>query len=216
MIANRASLLRVALHGGHRRRRANCRGASSCSATTRAWPTSRCWWRRFPRHPPKFIAKRSLFRGVPTLSRCLRYGEHAAINRRGPFRPTRRALIRLAQLDRHADPSSPYPPCSLAVFPEGTRSRDGKVARFYRAGTRVLAEHTGLPIVAVALDGGTAISRLGALRNLAGIHYRVRVLAIYPPATGRQAMAAVLDDAHRIIAAQVDAWQASARQGTAA
>ena len=170
----------------------------------------------FPRHPPKFIAKRSLFRGVPTLSRCLRYGEHAAIDRRGPFRPTRRALIRLAQLDRHADPGSPYPPCSLAVFPEGTRSRDGKVARFYRAGTRVLAEHTSLPIVAVALDGGTAISRLGALRNLAGIHYRVKVLAIYPPATGRQAMAAVLDDAHRIIAAQVDAWQASARRGTAA
>lgn len=162
----------------------------------------------FPRHPPKFIAKRSLFRGIPTLSKCLRYGEHAAINRRGPFRPTRRALVRLAQLDRQFDPGSPYPPCSLAVFPEGTRSRDGKVARFYRAGTRVLAEHTGLPIVAVALDGGTAISRLGAFGNLAGVHYRVKVLAIYPPATGRQALAAVLDDAHRIIAAQVDAWQA--------
>ena len=164
----------------------------------------------FPRHPPKFIAKRSLFRGIPTLSRCLRYGEHAAIDRRGPFRPTRRALIRLAQLDRHTDPGSPYPPCSFAVFPEGTRSRDGRVARFYRAGTRVMAEQTGLPIVAVALDGGTAISRLGALRNLAGIHYRVKVLAIYPAATDRQSVAAVLDDARRIIAAQVDAWQSPA------
>ena len=164
----------------------------------------------FPRHPPKFIAKRSLFRGIPTLSRCLRYGEHAAIDRHGPFRPTRRALIRLAQLDRRPEPGSPYPPCSFAVFPEGTRSRDGKVARFYRAGTRVLAEQTGLPLVAVALDGGTAISRLGALRNLAGVHYRVKVLAIYPPATDRGTVAAVLDDAHRVIAAQVDAWQASA------
>ena len=164
----------------------------------------------FPDHPPKFIAKRSLFRGIPTLSRCLRYGEHAAINRRGPFRPTRRALIRLAQLDRRPDPDSPYPPCSFAVFPEGTRSRDGKVARFYRAGTRVMAEQTGLPIVAVALDGGTAISRLGALRNLAGIHYRVKVLAVYPPATDRHTLAAVLDEARRTIARQVDAWQASA------
>jgi 1-acyl-sn-glycerol-3-phosphate acyltransferase len=164
----------------------------------------------FPRHPPKFIAKRSLFRGIPTLSKCLRYGEHAAINRRGPFRPTRRALVRLAQLDRAPDSGSPYPPCSFAVFPEGTRSRDGKVARFYRAGTRVVAEHAGLPIVAVALDGGTAISRLGTFGNLSGIHYRVKVLAIYPPAADRLSVAAVLDDAHRIIAAQVDAWQAQA------
>lgn len=164
----------------------------------------------FPRHPPKFIAKRSLFRGVPTLSKCLRYGEHAAIDRRGPFRPTRRALVRLAQLDREPEPGSPYPPCSFAVFPEGTRSRNGKVARFYRAGTRVMAEQTGLPIVAVALDGGTAISRLGSLRNLAGVHYRVKVLAIYPPTTDRRSMAAVLDDAHRIIAAQVDEWQTEA------
>ena len=169
----------------------------------------------FPRHPPKFIAKRSLFRGIPTLSRCLRYGEHAAIDRRGPFRPTRRALIRLSQLDRHPAPGSPFPACSFAVFPEGTRSRDGKVARFYRAGTRVVAEHSGLPIVAVALDGGTAISRVAALRNLAGVHYRIKVLAIYPPATDRRTVARVLDDARAIIAAQVEAWQAEAAAASA-
>ena len=161
----------------------------------------------FPRHPPKFIAKRSLFRGIPTLSKCLRYGEHAAIDRRGPFRPTRRALIRLAQLDRRPARGSPFPPCSFAVFPEGTRSRDGKVAKFHRAGARVVAERSGLPIVAVALDGGTAISRVAGLRNLAGVHYRVKVLAIYPPATDRRAVARVVDAARSIISAQVDTWQ---------
>ncbi len=164
----------------------------------------------FPRHPLKFIAKRSLFRGIPTLSKCLRYGEHAATDRRGPFRTTRRELIRLTQLDRKPNRESAFPPCSFAVFPEGTRSRDGKVARFYRAGTRVVAEQSGLPIVAVALDGGTAISRIAALRNLAGVHYRVKVLAIYPPATDRRAVVQVLDDARKVIAAQVDAWQAEA------
>ena len=160
----------------------------------------------FPHHPLKFVAKDSLRRGIPTLSKCLRYGEHAFIDRGGPFRRTLRVLRRLAQLDR-AGAAAGYAPCSFAVFPEGTRSRDGNVAPFYRAGLRVLAEQTGLPVVTAALDGGTAIARVRTLRNLAGVHYRVRVLAIHPPPVGKTGAAELLARARREIANQVAAWR---------
>ena len=164
----------------------------------------------FPRHPLKFVAKRSLQRGIPTLSKCLRYGCHATIDRAGALHRTRRALIKLTRLDRQPLPDSPFPPCSLALFPEGTRSRDGGVGPFHRAGMRILTQQARLPIVVAALDGGTGISHLHNLRNLAGVHYRVKVLQVYPPALDRHAVTEVLAQARQAIASQVAAWQGDA------
>ena len=161
----------------------------------------------FPRHPLKFVAKHSLQRGIPTLSKSLRYGQHAFIDRRGPFRPTRRALLRLTRMDRQATPNSRFPPCSFAIFPEGTRSRDGRVLPFYRAALRVIAEQVHLPVVAVAVDGGSAIAGLRALRKLGGVHYQIRVLQIYPPPVDRHALAGVLAHARTQIVDQVAAWR---------
>ena len=170
----------------------------------------------FPRHPLKFVAKRSLQRGIPTLSKCLRYGCHAIIDRTGALHRTRRALLELTRLDRRPLPDSRFPPCSLALFPEGTRSRDGRVGAFHRAGMRILAEQTGLPVVVAALDGGSGISRLHTLRNLTGVHYRVRVLEILPPALDRRAVAEVLGKARQAIANQVAAWRGAAAGDPAA
>ena len=164
----------------------------------------------FPRHPLKFVAKRSLQRGIPTLSKCLRYGCHAIIDRTGALRRTRRALVKLTGLDRRPLPDPPFPPCSLALFPEGTRSRDGRVGTFHRAGMRILAEQTGLPVVVAALDGGSGISRLHTLRNLTGVHYRVKVLGILPPALDRHAVTEVLGRARQAITSQVAAWRGAA------
>ncbi len=161
----------------------------------------------FRHHPLKFVAKDSLRRGIPTVSKCLRYSEHAFIDRRGPFRRTQRTLRRLARLDRDPAAATGFPPCSFAVFPEGTRSRDGRVGPFHRAGLRVLADLTGLPVVSAALDGGTTIARLRTLRNLAGVHYRVRVLSVYPPPADKRAVAEVMDRSRAEIIDQVAAWR---------
>ncbi len=72
---------------------------------------------------------------------------------------------------------------SLIVFPEGTRSPDGSLARF-RAGTFMMAIEAGLPVVPVAIDGSRFVMRKGQLTTRPG-HVRVTVLDPIPTAGRR-------------------------------
>lgn len=51
---------------------------------------------------------------------------------------------------------------SVAVFPEGTRSRDGEIHRF-RAGAFTLAKEAGVEILPVVLDGTASLIRKNAM-----------------------------------------------------
>ena len=69
---------------------------------------------------------------------------------------------------------------SVFVFPEGTRSIDGSLARF-RAGTFMMAIEAGLPVVPVAIDGSRFVMRKGQLMTCPG-DVRVTVLDPIPTA----------------------------------
>ena len=69
------------------------------------------------------------------------------------------------------------------MFPEGTRSLDGSLARF-RAGTFMMAIEAGLPVVPVAVDGSRFVMRKGQLMTSPG-HVRVTVLDPIPTAGRR-------------------------------
>src|SRR5438128_1784131 len=56
---------------------------------------------------------------------------------------------------------------SVVVFPEGTRSRDGKLLRFKKGGF-LLAAQTGAAIVPVTINGSGALLPAGAWRLRAG------------------------------------------------
>jgi 1-acyl-sn-glycerol-3-phosphate acyltransferase len=95
---------------------------------------------------------------------------------------------------------------SLIVFPEGTRSADGTVARF-RGGIVMLAIEAGLPIVPVAVEGTRHVMLKGRLMTCPG-HVKVRVMPIVPT-DGRQvnearALAGVVE---RQVRAGVEALQ---------
>ncbi len=53
---------------------------------------------------------------------------------------------------------------SVAIFPEGTRSRDGEIHRF-KAGAFLLAREAGVPILPVVLEGTTALVKRNRLFN---------------------------------------------------
>jgi 1-acyl-sn-glycerol-3-phosphate acyltransferase len=56
---------------------------------------------------------------------------------------------------------------SLIVFPEGTRSRDGRVARF-KGGSFFLALEAGLPVVPLSVIGSRHVMLKGRLATYPG------------------------------------------------
>lgn len=95
----------------------------------------------------RFMAKNTLF-SIPVFGWVLlRYG-YAPIDRSSP-RVTLRTLDRMLERLRRD-------PISLAVFPEGTRSSDGKLLTF-RRGTMKVGQRSGLPIVPFTIEGSLAV-----------------------------------------------------------
>ncbi len=113
------------------------------------------------RTPVRFIAKRELFK-LPVVGWYLRWTGMIAVDRaRG--RAATQGLIREGTRD--------FSGSSIIAFPEGTRSRNGTVARF-KKGVFLLALQSGIPLVPVAMEGTRFLtSRSG----LTGRPARVRV-----------------------------------------
>ena len=86
----------------------------------------------------------------------LRYTGHLLVDR---ARPGASTFSQVRQLMRQGH--------SLVVFPEGTRSIDGRVGRFKR-GLFLLAVEAGLPIVPVAVIGSRHVMRKGRLMTCPG------------------------------------------------
>lgn len=95
---------------------------------------------------PKYVAKTELSRGIPSISLNLRWGGNATIDRNDRSQAFRaiREMASTAQ-DRSV---------SVVIFPEGTRSRDGRLKEFKRGGTAMmLAAADRLPVVPTAISG---------------------------------------------------------------
>jgi 1-acyl-sn-glycerol-3-phosphate acyltransferase len=142
----------------------------------------------------RIIAKESLAR-FPVLGWHLKRGGHLFVDRRHPDRAG--ILRRWRSLVSEG--------LSLIIYAEGTRSPDGRVARF-KAGSFLLAIEAGLPIVPLAVIGTRRVMPKGRLRTEPA---DVRLIVhdpIQPPvvetATVQQARA-LADQVHAIVASAV-------------
>jgi 1-acyl-sn-glycerol-3-phosphate acyltransferase len=100
----------------------------------------------------RFLAKAELFR-IPVFGWYLRLGGHVPVNR--GRRGQAIAALRAAAARVRAG-------SSLIVFPEGTRSRDGRVQPF-KQGPFALALEAGVPVVPVAVSGSGAVTPSGLI-----------------------------------------------------
>jgi 1-acyl-sn-glycerol-3-phosphate acyltransferase len=146
----------------------------------------------------RIIAKASLAR-FPVLGWHLKRGGHLFVDRRRPDHA--RILRRWRALVSEG--------LSLIIFAEGTRSGNGRVARF-KAGSFLLAIEAGLPIVPLAVIGTRQVMPKGRLRTEPAAVRLVIHDPILPPAvtrpTARDAKA-LADRVHAVVAATVEALQ---------
>lgn len=82
---------------------------------------------------PKFVSKKELAKGIPSVSYNLRHGGSAVIDRKNPKNAI--PLIKcLAQYIEHNKRSA-------VIFPEGTRSKTGVPKEFAQSGLKILCKH---------------------------------------------------------------------------
>ena len=142
----------------------------------------------------RIIAKASLAR-FPVLGWHLKRGGHLFVDRQHPDRAGILKRWRALVSDG----------LSLIIFAEGTRSWDGRVARF-KAGSFLLAMEAGLPVVPLAVIGTRAVMPKGRLRTEPAdvtlvVHDPIPASTIAGP-TVRDAKA-LADRVHGVVAATV-------------
>jgi len=152
---------------------------------------------------PKYVSKRELGRGIPSVSYNLRRGGHVLIDRADA--PA--AVAAIGALGRQVRAGR----VSATIFPEGTRARRGELGAFRRAGLMTLLEEApGTPVVPLAIDESWRLLAHSFFPVPWGVRVRVHIgepIARRPD----EDRAALIEQVRGEIAAALDRW----RDGTA-
>jgi 1-acyl-sn-glycerol-3-phosphate acyltransferase len=109
----------------------------------------------FRRLNPKFISKRELGKGLPSISYNLHHGKSALIDRSDRGQAVKE-IIRVGKLIETTGEA-------VCIFPEGTRSKTGKMKSFFPAGiSALLRAAPSAVIVPFVIDGHNRLMKHGA------------------------------------------------------
>ena len=110
------------------------------------------WFLR--RYHPKFVSKIELGRNIPSVSYNLRHGGSVLIDRKNP----RQALPALKQMGEYIQKHNR----SVVIYPEGTRSRDGRPGHFSNNGLKILCKFApDALVVPVTINDSWRVFRYG-------------------------------------------------------
>lgn len=108
----------------------------------------------FRKQHPKFISKIELGKGIPSISYNLKHGGSALIDRQNKSQ----AIKEIIKLGRHIE-AEKYAAC---IFPEGTRSKTGKLKPFQSAGIiSLLRTSPSAIVVPFVIDGNCKLIENG-------------------------------------------------------
>ncbi|WP_294820972.1 lysophospholipid acyltransferase family protein [uncultured Flavobacterium sp.] len=103
---------------------------------------------------PKFISKKELGKGIPSVSYNLRHGGSVLIDRKDP----KQALPAIKQIAEYIEKHKR----SAVIFPEGTRSKTGVPKRFSENGLKILCKYApSAYIVPVSINNSWKLVRFG-------------------------------------------------------
>lgn len=124
------------------------------------------WYMR--KHHVKFVAKKELGKGIPSVSYNLRHGGSVLINRRNP----RQALPAMMAFGEYIEANN----YAAAIFPEGTRSKDGTPKPFKTKGLEILIKKVpSALIVPITVNNSWKMLRYGKFPLGIGNHIKFTV-----------------------------------------
>ena len=126
------------------------------------------WYMR--KHHPKFVAKKELGKGIPSVSFNLRHGGSALIDRKDG----KQAIMAIANLGSYIEKHNR----SAVIFPEGTRSRTGRPKPFKAMGIKMLMKKApSALIVPITINNSWKLLRYGQFPMGIGAYLKFKVHA---------------------------------------
>lgn len=111
------------------------------------------WFMR--QYYPKFVSKKELGKGIPSVSYNLRHGGSVLINRKD----AKQALQQIEKMGKYIEAHKR----SVVIFPEGTRSKTGVPKKFSTNGLKTLIENSPSAfIVPISINNSWKMVRFGA------------------------------------------------------
>jgi 1-acyl-sn-glycerol-3-phosphate acyltransferase len=103
----------------------------------------------------KFVSKKELGKGIPSVSYNLRHGGSALIDRKD----SKQAIPLIKGLSEYIEKNTR----SALIFPEGTRSRTGQPKSFAQSGLKILCKHApSAYVVPITINNSWKMVRFGA------------------------------------------------------
>ncbi len=145
---------------------------------------------RFRKHHVKFIAKIELGKGLPSISFNLRMGGSALIDRSNGSQ----SIKEIIKLGRYIE-ANKY---SVCIFPEGTRSKDGKLKEFQAGGLKTLMKASpSALLVPFVTKGHSLLQEKGIFPMRFGTRTSYTVLA--PIEQNKRPAEELIEECHKAI-----------------
>ncbi|WP_417884697.1 lysophospholipid acyltransferase family protein [Zunongwangia sp.] len=124
------------------------------------------WYLR--KHHPKFVSKKELGKGIPSISFNLRHGGSVLIDRKN----RRESLLKMAKFAKYLKETNR----SAVIFPEGTRSRDGQPKKFAASGMQMLFKQMpNALIVPITINNCWKLLKDGSFPLSIGVQLKMKV-----------------------------------------
>lgn len=117
---------------------------------------------------PKFISKKELGKNIPSVSYNLKKGGSALIDRKDP----RQALPEIKKLGQYIEKHQR----SAVIFPEGTRSKDGRLKDFHDTGLKILVKNApSAYIVPITINNSWKLVKDGTFPLTLGVAFSLEI-----------------------------------------
>jgi 1-acyl-sn-glycerol-3-phosphate acyltransferase len=124
-----------------------------------------------PGHP-RIVTRERYARWIPIISHLLRLYQYPVVDPKGTPSELRRALEEIGEAARTSE-------VPLALFPEGTRTKDGEIGRFRTAGTKVILRTRPWKVYVLVVDGFWRVARFkDFIRGVANLRGRIELAGV--------------------------------------